>query len=462
LDVVSLTPPWLRRAVMEPLWATLTGASILEHWHDLERTQYLSTAQLRDRQLEKLGRISEAASRHTAFYARRFAEAGLPPRLRSFEDLRKLPILTKQDFRSHWAELMSDHPPANMLEFRTGGSTGVPLILKISEETSHQRNAAARRSDCWTGWRVGEPIGAVWGNPKLPETIKEKLKHELLNPVIYLDTMALTPESVREFARQWRRERPTFLFGHAHSIYLLAEMVRELSIEDIRPRAILATSMMLLANERHVIEDVFGRRVFDRYGCEEVGLIGCECERHRGMHINLDHLIVEFLREDGGEAEPGEMGFVVVTDLINDTMPMLRYRVEDLASPLPGACECGRGLPLMDRVAGRTADFLVRADGRLVAGVSLIENTLTRFTAIQQMQIVQHDIQRITINVVPEPRFDVETRAQLQHYFEQTFPDASIEIADVKTIPRESNGKYRFAICHVPSRYGAPASKGHE
>lgn len=450
--MVSMTPAWARRAVVEPMWSALTGASLVSWWRALERSQYLPAEALRQRQEDQLRLITERACRDTDFYARRFAEAGLGSGLRTIDDLRKLPVLTKREIRAHAGDMLSRRfTRPSLMEFRTGGSTGVPLVLLISEEISHQRNAAARRSDLWTGWRVGEGVGAVWGNPKLPETIKDRLRAELLNPVIYLDTMALSPDSVRTFARQWRRERPTLLFGHAHSLYLLARTVAQLGIDDIRPKAILATSMMLLPHERRFIEETFGLRVFDRYGCEEVGLIGCECERHDGLHINVDHLIVEFLRADSTPAAPGETAFVVVTDLINDVMPLIRYRVEDVSSAMTGACGCGRGLPLMNRVAGRVADFLVRTDGVRVAGISLIENTLTKIPGIEQMQIVQEEMQRIVLKVVPEPAAPSHAGPELQRYFESTFPGATIEVETVGAIPREPNGKYRFAICRVPS-----------
>ena len=448
---MTLTPAWARRRIMEPVWTALTGASLVRSWRELEQTQYLSLSALQDRQLTKLQHVTAAACRNTEFYGRRFAEAGLGPEIRTFEDLQKLPILTKRDVRESAGTMMARRTEGlNILEFPVqGGSTGVPLILFISEEISHQRNAAARRSNLWSDWRVGESVGAVWGNPKLPQTVKERLRHELLEPTIYLDTMTLTPDSVRQFAQAWKRERPTMLFGHAHSIYLVARMAAEHGIDDIRPRAILSTSMMLLEHERRVIESVFNVKVTNRYGCEEVGLIGCECERHQGMHVNVDHLIVEFLGEDGTEAKAGEIAYVVVTDLINDVMPMLRYRVEDLAAQVAGGCPCGRGLPLMDRVAGRSADFLIRADGTRVAGISLIENTLTRIPGIEQMQIVQEELSRITLRVVLEAGASSKASQELKTYFASTFPGARIGVEPVQSIAREPNGKYRFSICRV-------------
>jgi phenylacetate-CoA ligase len=180
-----------------------------------------------------------------------------------------------------------------------------------------------------------------------------------------------------------------------------------------------------------------------------VGLIGCECEQHAGMHVNVDHLVVEFLAPDGRPVGPGETGHVVVTDLLNHAMPFIRYRVEDLAAPVARSCPCGRGLPLMSGVVGRTADFLVRLDGTRVAGVSLIENSLTRFGGIEQMQIVQDDADRIRLRLVPGVGFEEHALAPLTAYFAATFPGARIDVELVDDIPREPNGKFRFAICRV-------------
>lgn len=442
---------WARRSVVEPVWARFTGTPLLREWRELEASQFLPPEILRERQDARLRALIEAVAGTTPFYQRRFAEAGLSPDdIRTAADLHRLPLVTKRDIRADPAAFMSNVRHASpLLEARTGGSTGVPLVLFVSEQVSERRNAAARRSDRWTGWRVGEPIAAIWGNPKLPGTVKERLRDELLQPLMYLDTMELNPAAVRAFARAWRRERPTLVFGHAHSIYMLACSLRDLGIDEVRPTGILSTSMTLLAHERSVIEQVFGVKVTDRYGCEEVGLIGCECERHAGMHLNVDHLVIEFLREDGTAAAPGEVGYLVVTDLINEAMPLIRYKVEDLGSMMSSPCACGRGLPLMDRVSGRIADFLVRDDGARVAGISLIENTLTRFPGIDQMQIVQEELRRIRLRVVPDRAYAPEAGRSLIDYFRATFPGARIDLELTGAIAREANGKYRFAICRV-------------
>jgi phenylacetate-CoA ligase len=181
-----------------------------------------------------------------------------------------------------------------------------------------------------------------------------------------------------------------------------------------------------------------------------VGLIACECERHDGLHLNIEHLYIEFLNEEGQPVKPGEEGLIVVTDLYNRGMPLIRYRVEDVGVPSERMCDCGRGMPLMERVTGRTADFLKRRDGSQVAGVSLIERTLTAIPGIEQMQIVQEEIDRLTVNLVVadgyEPGGEAALRSELGHVFGN---DVVIDLRYVERLGQDRSSKYRFSICKV-------------
>lgn len=207
---------------------------------------------------------------------------------------------------------------------------------------------------------------------------------------------------------------------------------------------------MLLPNERKFIEETFEVKVTDRYGCEEVSLIASECERHEGMHLNIEHLFIEFLDENENPVKPGKAGNIVVTDLMNKAMPFIRYRVEDVGVPTNRKCSCGRGLPIMEHVVGRAAEFLIKDDGTKVAGVSLIENTLTRIAGLEQMQIVQNNLDRFLIRIVPGNAFNREVHNQLISYFKKIFGDKiNVEIALVKEILPEKSGKYRFSICLI-------------
>ena len=443
--------PLLRQKLFEPLYLNRSDSPRLLYWREMEASQYWKESRLREVQWRRLGEMLRFAYASNGFYRARFDIAGvLPEDVRTPEDMSRLPILTKAEIRRHTPEMISSgYRKEELLCFKTGGSTGKSLELFITEACSEQRNACARRHDRWTGWEPGEAIGALWGNPKRPQTLKEKIVDQLVQPVIYLDTMTFTDAAVQQFAAEWQATRPTLLFGHAHSLYLLSMVVHRLGIDTIRPKGILSTSMMLLPHERAVIEAVFGLKVFDRYGCEEVSLIAAECEQHHGLHLNIEHLYVEFLREDDTPAAPGEPGRIIVTDLMNRAMPFIRYQVEDVGVPSARQCACGRGLPLMESVAGRVADFLVAPDGTRVAGVSLIENTLTKMPGIAQMQIVQETRELIRLNVVRAEDYPEYTTVELANYFAGIFGGLSIDIVFVDEILPEKSGKYRFSICRV-------------
>jgi len=442
----------LRRHIFEALFLMKSRSPKLAYWRRLEKTQYYSRQQLEEIQWSRLQELWQFLWRHNAFYRQRFLDAGLKEQdLRTPADIRSLPILTKKDIRSQGHTMISaGYQQDKLLHFKTGGSTGKALDFFITEECSELRNACARRHDRWTGWEPGEPIGAAWGNPKLPVTFRDKVIDACVQPFIYLDTMAVTDKSVRQFAEAWAKRKPTLLFGHAHSLFILAQQIEKLGIKAIRPVGILSTSMMLLPHERAIIEKVFACKVTDRYGCEEVSLIACECEKHEGMHMNIEHLVIEFIKDDGSCAAPGEPGRIVVTDLMNKAMPFVRYQVEDVGVPLDQGCSCGRGLPLMDKIAGRVADFLVKQDGTKVAGISLIENTLTRISSIDQMQIVQDDIDSLYLNIVPGEGYGCAQGKELLSYFQGLFGDnVQINLQEIAEIKPEASGKYRFSICKV-------------
>jgi len=219
---------------------------------------------------------------------------------------------------------------------------------------------------------------------------------------------------------------------------------------SVQTNGIVATSMMLLDHERCLIEKVFGVPVTNRYGCEEVSLIACECELHQGMHINAEHVIVEFLRDDGSPCSSGEDGRLVITEFVNFGMPMIRYEVGDRGVPGERVCNCGRGLPMLENISGRVADFLVAEDGSRVAGISLIENTLTKYPGIQQMQLIQNQPLTLEVNLVPASSYCDEVQAALEATLEQALGKSiSITVKVVTRIPQEDSGKYRFSICRI-------------
>ena len=444
---------WLTGKVFYPLWDVKDGSHRLSDWRALERSQWLPSHELKRRQWESARRLIEYAYQHCAFYRDRLDGAGLASGAAATpETWARIPILTKREVRDNVDGLLSDRfRREDLILAKTGGSTGTALRVYFDRRCQEARNAAALRSDRWAGWEPGVRKISVWGNPPLARSLKERLRNALHDRTEYLDTMEINEVSLRRFLATARTPGPFAIQGHAHSIFIVARWLEERAELSLRPMSVITTSMMLLRPERETIERVFGCRVTDRYGCEEVGLIACECEKHQGMHLNVDHLLVECLREDGVPAAQGEEGRLVITDLMNLAMPLIRYGIEDVGVLSDRACPCGRGLPLLERVIGRTADFLVRSDGSLVAGVSLVERTLTALKGIEQMQIVQEAVDTFRLRLVPAAGYGPETEEALSREFRGVFGDAARATVEIVTrISQDPSGKYRFSICKVP------------
>jgi phenylacetate-CoA ligase len=448
------------RCVVAPAWARWERSPYLRHYQRLLRTQYDSPDEIRDRQWQRIVGLLQHAYETTPFWRGRFEESGLTPDcIRQWNDFPAIGLLTKADLRARRDELLSSaYCGAAVHRRKTSGSTGVSVEVSINDEAQQFQRACTLRSDEWSGWRLGQRVAAVWGNPEyLKHGWRGWLRNTLLDRATYLDTLKMDEAALERFAAQLRRRPPSLLFGHAHSLYLFAEYLRARGGPAIHPRGIISSAMVLHDFERRAIEEVFLCRVTNRYGCEEVSLIACECERHEGLHVNADALYLEVLRPDGSPAAAGEPGMVVVTDLTNHAMPIIRYQVGDTAVPAARGCTCGRGLPLLERIEGRIADYVVTPRGELISGISLTENFAVMVPGVAQLQIVQEELDRFVFRIVRGPEFGGASLATIDSLVAERFGlGVRYECDYVDRIPSEPSGKYRFCISRVekPLPYG--------
>lgn len=451
---------YLIRYAIAPAWALWERSPYLRHHRRLQQTQFDPPERILQRQWERVVPLVEHAWNTTSFWPRRLREAGFTSgRIDSWEQFGKIPLLTKADLRAHQQAMLSEaYRDAELHHRKTSGSTGVSVHVVVDDAAQQFHRACTLRSDQWTDWRLGERVAAIWGNPEyLKRGWRGRLRNALLDRATYLDTLKMDEAAMDRFAKELRRRPPVLLFGHAHSLYLFAEFLRCRKSADIRPRGILSTAMVLHDWERKTIEEVFECPVTNRYGCEEVSLIACECERHEGLHINADALYVEVLRRDGTPAAAGEPGMVVVTDLTNRAMPILRYQVGDMAVLRGRRCGCGRGLPMLERVEGRVADYVVTPRGELISGISLTENFAVMVPGIAQLQIVQEELDRFVFRIVRGPDFGEVSLATIRSLVAERFgPDVRYQCDYVSRIPQEPSGKYRFCTSKVenPFAYG--------
>ena len=436
---------------MAPIWAKWEGIAYLKFCKDIERNEKRSADEINMIQAKKLKKIIEHAWEHTDYYRRKWEAIGFKPGdLKSKDDLIRLPIVTKDDIRAHKTEMISENIlPEKLFPKKTSGSTGVSLELFVDIESWNWKRGCALYFNQWSGWRIGDKIAAIWGNPDHRINWRAILRNALLERYDYLDTLKMNESEMRGFYQRQIMRRPTLLFGHAHSIFLFANFLNKENLKPFRPKGIISTCMVLHDFERKRIEETFKCKVFNRYGCEEVSLIACECGAHEGLHINLNTLIVEFIK-DGRPARAGEAGAIVVTDLTNYGMPFIRYKVGDVGIPSANACSCGRSLPLMEKLEGRVADYVVTPEGNLISGISLTENFAMRLPEIKQIQIIQEKQDLMIFKVVRSEAFTDESEEKIRKLALERFgPRVNFKCEYVGHIPQEASGKYRFCISKV-------------
>jgi phenylacetate-CoA ligase len=430
----------------------------LRYQREFEQTQFLPPDELRELQRSRLQILLRHAWEQCPFYRERFERAGLEPAdIRTLEALRLLPVLEKRDIQGQWDRMVARNwPGRDLIGNQTGGSTGTPIAFFLSRDRKCSRAAATIRHNRWAGWEPGDRAAVIWGAPRdrPADTWRARLRARLLREPFWLDTASLTEATMRRFHAELHRYRPKILQAYARSAVVLARYFRSQGLTVPPARSLITSAEVLEPQDRGLLEQVFGCPVFNRYGCREVSVIASECPAHSGLHVMAEGLLVEIVTPKG-PAAPGQTGTILITDLLNAAMPLIRYRIGDLGSWASGSCSCGRHLPRLEKVAGRVTDFLVGADGRLVSGVYLATYVVAQRPSLGQVQIHQHRAGHVTYRLCPGPGYDAEAdRLYLARATREHLGDgATADIEEVGELLPASSGKFVFSRSTVTPEF---------
>jgi phenylacetate-CoA ligase len=425
----------------------LRGRHTYDYRAEFEQNQWLTPQKLQDLQWRRLQALLDHAYRTVPHYFDAFIRAGLRPQdLKRPADLERLPILDRAVIRERPHRLMSaSFKPEQLIQSATGGSTGELMRFRYDRESFDRRAAAAMRGDSWAGWGLCLPEFYIWGIPLMPQSRLKRLKvqvhHGLLRRTI-VSSFDLTPEKVTTAARFYRRQKPRVVVGYANALYEFARCVKAAGIALPPPNGVISSAEKLYPYQRALVEEVFGAPVFDRYGCREVMLIGAECREHCGLHVTADNLYVEIVNK-GTACEPGEPGEILLTDLHNYGMPLIRYRVGDIGAWKGKDCPCGRGLPLLKVVEGRVLDVITTPSGRAIAG-EFFPHLFKDFAAIRRYQVVQETRERVRVRAALSAPLEQGQRALLERKVaEMLGPELRVDWEMGQDVVVESTGKFR-------------------
>ncbi len=445
----------LVRNVFYPLALRRSGDARQMRWlREFERTQYLSADELNALRLSRVELLLAHAYQQCPFYRERMDEAGIHPEdIRSLDDLRHLPPLEKADLQQDGAGMIArDWPRDDLHPNQTGGSTGTPIKFYAGNDRRRSRAAALIRHNRWAGWDVGDRVAVLWGasRDRPRQDWRARLRRTLLRQPLWLDTAHIVEERLAEFHLELLRYRPRVIQAYARSALLFARYLEERGLRPWRPHSIVTSAEMLEPHERALIERVFGCPVFNRYGCREVSVVASECPVHQGLHVMAEGLHVEIVVGDR-LAQPGEMGAILVTDLLNFAMPMIRYRIGDMGSWEEGDCPCGRKLPRLRQVHGRVTDFLVGASGQLVSGVFLATYVVAHRPSLGQVRIEQDRAGEVIYRIRPGAAFSAaEDLAYLERTSRQYLGEnIKVSWELVEELLCEPSGKFLFSRSSV-------------
>jgi phenylacetate-CoA ligase len=434
-------------------WAR-PGKSLLRRYErELERNQWLSRDEIEEINWRKLKRLLAHAHENVPFYRQQFEQLGIMPEdIRTREDFWQLPLLSKEDIRENEDLLLAQNiATSKMKRTVTSGSTGVPFVTYQDPHFEAANIAAYARARRWYGWEFGDKVAWVWGRrEEIPDTLKDKTLYRLKRER-WMDGFHPDRERIQAFVEMLDRWKPDLIAGYANVIYLLAQYVVNQNMTGIRPKFIEPTAMKLWPHERQLIQQAFQCPISDRYGSHETGsIVVSECPEG-SRHIFQDLCYLEILTK-GQPALSNEPGEVVATPLHAFGMPLIRYRVGDVASFRDGQCDCGRGLPLLGEIEGRVTSIFTLPSGRLLYGGAFRHLAIKDSMAIKRFRVHQYSQNKIEVTLERGKSFNDQVVDLIRQRCLKLIDGEPVELTIRVTdeIPTTASGKHLVTTSDVP------------
>jgi phenylacetate-CoA ligase len=427
-------------------------------YFNLRQSQWLPRAKLQEVQLAKLQRLLQHAYVHVPYYRQAMTRGGVRPEdIQSLDDLARFPLLEKHDVRKrlHFELFADNHRKRDMHRIATSGSTGEPFVTYGDRHQLEMRFATTLRSLEWTGWRFGDAQVRLWhqtlGMSHL-QALRERVDAWFLRR-LFIPAFEMSRSTLEDSVDRIRRHNPVLVDGYAESLNFLATYVRSGGRPGFSPKAVMSSAQALPDNVRAVIEEALNTTVYDKYGAREFSGIAYQCGESPDHHVMDESYIVELL-VGGKPAAPGEVGEVVITDLNNFSVPLIRYRIGDLATAVDNAvaCPCGRGLSRIGRIQGRTQAIVHCGNGTWLPGTFFHHFFKDHDYAIRSFQVHQSRKDAFTLRILKNDQFSEAAFARILGELRKYVGDSTqtaIDVQFVDEIPLVRTGKHSPVISTV-------------
>ena len=435
-----------------PIQDLVKGTSIIDKLELLKKSQYWDEDRIYEYQLEKLRGLVDYSKKNVPYYEDLFGKMKISKDdIKSLDDIVKIPILTKEIMRKNGSKLLSrNYKKYKVKKGKTGGTTGVPVIVYKDSANRSFTWASYYRWYEWMGIDYSDKILTFWGaNTVLSESVISKLYsklHHSLQNEIFLNSFKMNELDMELYSRIIFKNRPVCIKGYLSAIIKFAEFVDRKKYVFPFIRAVSTTTETLLPHNRKYIETIFNAPVFDQYGCGEVSAIAYECAQHSGLHINQEHVICEVL-DYSDQLIFNSSGRVVATDLDNYVMPFIRFETGDMATLSKKKCPCGIKHPLMKSIEGRSIDTIVLKDGNHVHGVfftDILYELGILSDQIRRFQIYQEISGSIEFRIERVKGLEVSTLVKIESAFLNFLNVVKIVVMD--ELPLSKSGKFSYIV----------------
>lgn len=424
-----------------------------EKWDVLDKSQWWPRAQVLKYQEKKLKEILEYAIINVPIFDH--LKDKLQKGSTGYELLKEFPITDKAFYRNAGDLCRSK----NAMQYHfygssTSGSTGESFYFDLDINRHAWAMAAKYRTDTFSGIYPHESRASLWGanfDNKASKSIKDRFR-KYLTPFTFLSSYNLSETQIAKHIVALKKNQPKLLVSYPTPLVELAEYCKNKNIELPFLKSIICSSEQLFDFQRALIEEVFNVPVYNRYGTREFGSIAQQCAEREGLHINSERVFIEVLDDNDMPCAPGVKGQLVITDLDNKVMPLIRYRVGDFAAWSEDvSCDCKRGLPLLKFIEGRAFDVVRTPNGTVISGT--FWTLLTKYVSkqIKVFQVVQNSLDTININIVTLNGGDLQNaeKDSLIKKIKEKDELLKVTISLVEHIELTKSGKRRFIISNI-------------
>ena len=430
----------------------------IRYYRELVKKQNESYENLEIIQLDKLNKLLNYSYQNVPFYKKIFDSCALVHNgkihLGDLKELGRLPLLSKELIRKEGVNLYSrEHKQRESYRNSSGGTTGEPVVFMQDKYYADKTRANFLLGKKWQGLSLYDSEIVLWGAERDTFTGKKPfisyLKDFITNRML-LNCFVMSKEDMRRYLKIINENNKTVLRGYAEQLYELAKFANSNKIIMNSLRAVHSTAGNLRDFMREEIESAFGCRVYNYYGSREAGAIASECGEHKGLHIFMDHNIVEIINAKGEVCQEGEMGGIVITNLNNFSMPLIRYKIGDMGTISKAEkCNCGCSYPKLAGIAGRTSDLFITREGKIIDSDFITPLFFFR-DWIKKFQIIQKKYDQILIKIVKQGECEEEEIEELTAKIKKVMgQDCEVLFDFVDKIPKSKTGKIRYTICEV-------------